>query len=238
MDPQSTVTGYVALSLADLEAFEKSGTLRPDIFTCPGVWGKYVPLDATVQEAVDNAILQNTAPCFDVATRDTKWYVLKVSFVGDVIARMFQSGQLHFSAGRHSMEFWSPVEAEWLSSKAPGGPLAELVEVSLPQMSFDDWADRVLSAAEGLQKWTWRATCEQCWESERFLWRAPWVRGGGGRSYCAECWHGHCGGAHWVCESLHEMREWDEWLRTWSPEPEPLEEAETESSEQSWFAPE
>ncbi|CAK0899965.1 unnamed protein product [Prorocentrum cordatum] len=175
---------------------------------------------------------------------------------------MFQSGQLHFSAGRHKMELWSPVEAEWLSSEAPECPRAELTELSLSRMSFDDWGDRVLSAAEGLQKWTWRATCQQCRQEGRFVWRAPRGRRGGGSTYyCAECWHGHCGSAHWVCESLHEMKEWDEWMRTptspelveeadaeeadaelvemtRSPDPELVEEAEAEpaSSEQSWFA--
>ena len=196
MASESGLVGYVALSLADLQAFNDGGELRPDVFCAPGVKGKYVPLDPTMESAIETAVTQWFSASFLVAECDTKWYLVKLSFSNVTIASMFQAKELSWGVNMIRLRLWTSVNAKWFWKKCPDSlPKAELIEVPLSQMSMEDWGDRVLH-----WKLQVRASCQQCSQADRSVWKAT-----GGGHYCAECWHAH--GKRKVCGSLHELEQ-------------------------------
>ena len=194
MASESGLVGYVALSLADLQAFDHAGELRPGVFCAPGVKGKYVPLDPTMESAIETAVTQWFSASFLVAECDTKWDLVKLSFSNVTIASMFQAKELSWGVNMIRLRLWTSVNAKWCLKKCPDSlPKAELIEVPLSQVSMEDWGDRVLH-----WKLQVRASCQQCSQADRSVWKAT-----GGGHYCAECWHAH--GKRKVCGSLHAL---------------------------------
>ena len=185
MASESGLVGYVALSLADLQAFDHAGELRPGVFCAPGVKGKYVPLDPTMESAIETAVTQWFSASFLVAECDTKWYLVKLSFSNVTIASMFQAKELSWGVNLIRLRLWTSVNAKWFWKKCPDSlPKAELIEVPLSQMSMEDWGDRVLH-----WKLQVRASCQQCSQADRSVWKAtggPLLRRALARTWQAE----------------------------------------------------
>jgi len=206
MASDGMVSGHVALNYADLKAFSDSGELSPSVFFSKRLSrGEYIPLDISVEAAVETAFLHSTSTTFESVEHDTTWYILKVTFSERSIARLFVSQELNWSSDRQRLQLSTSIKSEWLRKASQGGPRLEVIEVPLSQMSIDDWGDRVLSIQWQLQKLPVAGTCQQCSEAERWLWKSP--SADGHKYYCASCWHAHCRADQGMCESLHEVQQ-------------------------------
>lgn len=206
MAADGMLSGHVALNYADLKAFNDSGELSPSVFFSKRLGrGQYIPLDTTVEAAVETAFLHSTSTTFQTVEHDTTWYVLKVVFSEGSIARMFMIKELNWSSNGQRLQLSASIKSEWLRKASRDSPHLEVIEVPLSQMSVDDWGDRVLSVQFRLRELRALATCQQCSEAGRRLWKSP--SADGHKYYCAGCWHAHCRAAPNVCGSLHEVQQ-------------------------------
>jgi hypothetical protein len=165
------------LVLSESQAFQADavGKISADTLGAPAKVG-YVALKAA-QECAFQTALQHNAQKGHIATQETDWFVLHVTFKVDEALAMFQAGSMVRDIPRGGWRYFGELDFKILQH--------EWWQVKLAPIGMEAWADMVLGPR---YKFKFTGHCNGCKATG-----VTWI-GGKCRSmhgYCTPCWHAY-----------------------------------------------
>jgi len=169
-----TLEAYVALDEQRAWSVQNGNKLVPAMFGKPF---QYVPLKRSPEAACEAAMRSTQCPP-QVATEETEWCLLKLTFNAEQVCEAFKDGRLTSGPNANT---WA-----WYGELSLGNLNFEWWKLNIAPIGMPAWADKALT---GKYQVGTSIACAGC-DSDRVpTWKSSPKHGQAG--YCASCWHGY-----------------------------------------------
>ena len=166
---------YMAFDEQDAWKVQNASKLEPMMFGQPF---KYVPLKDSPESACET-MMRSTKCSPLIATEESEWYVLKITFSAEQVCEAFKEGRVTNAYAK------SPHTWRWYGDITLGEVAFEWFKLSIAPIGLQAWADKVLRSWYPFGE---SCACAGCGAAGVPTW-VPCPEPGD-KDYCASCWHG------------------------------------------------